>query len=105
MAPLPAMPMFTWLLLAIGSGGGTAKSGFYEAVEVEATEDCPRCDVLFSMLETTSSGKRVQNIKMQERGNVRHPNCLLSCARTVKLINYSTPVNPRQDCTIPELRS
>lgn len=34
----------------------------------EKTEVCPRCDMIFSMLETTSSGERVQHIDMVERG-------------------------------------
>lgn len=29
---------------------------------------CPRCDMIFTMLETVSSGERVQDINMQERG-------------------------------------
>lgn len=71
MAALPVLWMFAWLLLAIRGGGGTARSGLCEAIELEVLEDCPRCDTIFSMIETTPLGERVQNIKMQERGNVR----------------------------------
>ena len=34
----------------------------------ETTEACPRCDMIFTMLETDSSGERVQHIEMVERG-------------------------------------
>ena len=36
----------------------------------EEKESCPRCDVIFSKVETTPSGERVQQIDMQERGKV-----------------------------------
>ena len=34
----------------------------------ETNEVCPRCDMIFSMLETDPSGERVQHIEMVERG-------------------------------------
>ena len=71
MAPFPVVPMFAWLLLAVGDCGGAAKSFFCEAFDLQVAEDCPRCDDIFSMLETTPSGERVQTIRMEERGNVR----------------------------------
>ena len=71
MAPSRVVSMLTWLLLAIVGGGGTEKSGLCEATGIQVAEDCPRCDAIFSMVETTPKGQRVQNIKMRERGNVR----------------------------------
>ena len=34
----------------------------------ETAEACPRCDMIFTMLETNSAGERVQHIEMMERG-------------------------------------
>ena len=34
----------------------------------EIPEDCPHCDMMFSMLETNEAGERVQKVEMQERG-------------------------------------
>ena len=33
-------------------------------------ESCPRCDMLFSMIETTASGELVQDVETQERGDM-----------------------------------
>lgn len=35
---------------------------------LETAEACPRCDMIFTMLETDSSGRRVQQIDVVERG-------------------------------------
>lgn len=37
------------------------------SLAIEA-DGCPRCDMMFSKLETTADGKRVQNVSIQERG-------------------------------------
>lgn len=34
----------------------------------ETTDACPRCDMIFTMLEASESGERVQHIEMVERG-------------------------------------
>lgn len=38
------------------------------SVEVDVQEECPPCELLFSKLETTAEGARVQHVEVQERG-------------------------------------
>ena len=65
--PLLVRALACWLAM----GGGTrrrvmADPNFRQASKT--TEACPRCDMIFSMLETGPSGERVQHIEMVERG-------------------------------------
>ena len=60
------LPLLIWLL-AIG-GGNAAKSTVWQ--DSQEDEECPRCDMIFSMIETTSRGERLQNVETQERGDI-----------------------------------
>lgn len=51
--------------LAVG-GRATADPNLRQVSET--TGACPRCDMIFTMLKTDSSGERVQHIEMVERG-------------------------------------
>ena len=56
-----------WLAVGGGARGGvTADPNLPQGSET--TEACPRCDMIFTMLETDPFGKRVQHIEMVERG-------------------------------------
>ena len=64
MAPLQLVRVLVcWLTVG---GGVMADPNLRQASET--TEYCPRCDMIFSMLETDPSGERVQHIEMVERG-------------------------------------
>ena len=38
---------------------------------LDINDGCPRCDMIFTMLETTPTGEHVQHIEMVERGQTR----------------------------------
>ena len=50
----------------------------------ETTEACPRCDMIFTLLETAESGERVQHVEMVERGQRR----LLFCGQGLYVLFY-----------------
>ena len=77
-----ATSILSWMAVTEGASEA-AHSNLRRNTSKEEREGCPRCDEIFSMVETTSSGELVQQIDMQERGKAaplqRHPR---SCGRT-----------------------
>lgn len=46
-------------------------------IAVDAEEECPACDALFTELETTSTGERVRIVHQQERGEPKSGTALM----------------------------
>lgn len=66
---LLAMPIFCWMVVT-GGISETAPSSLRGLTDDVEIGSCPRCDMIFSMVQTTPSGERVQHVDMQERGVV-----------------------------------
>lgn len=65
---LLVMPILC-LIAVTGGATVTARSSLRGLAEDVEIESCPRCDMMFSMVQTTPFGERVQHVDMQERGN------------------------------------
>lgn len=59
--------LVSWLAMAVGTRGGVMADPNLRQVS-ETTEGCPRCDMIFTLLETVPSGERMQHVEMVERG-------------------------------------
>ena len=68
MAPLLLVrALVFWVAVGGGTRRGVMSDPNLRQVS-ETAEACPRCDMIFTMLETNSAGERVQHIEMMERG-------------------------------------
>ena len=78
------MSMVHWIV-AVGSTTLTVHSSLRGLAEEMEIGSCPRCDMIFSMVETTPSGERVQHVEMQERGKA------LCCVSVPSLRTFLDP--------------
>lgn len=108
---LPAKALVYWLATAGGAWTGVKADPHLRQVSQKA-EGCPRCDMVFSMLDTVSSGERVQHIEMVERGQSAcrvvwivtiQTTCRWFCTRvfptTLTYSNRSTSSNGETPCS------
>lgn len=71
------MMVTTLVALVLGGLLAVVQPTACSSITVETTGGCPVCDALFSNLETTPTGERVQIVSQQQRGEPKSGTALI----------------------------